>query len=144
MTPKFRDGAASLHVWKAPRCCRCCWSTDHTLNGKVLLKLVVSQGYILNMWWKQYQTPNLPELHGIVIIHYSVLTLHKENWNSFTEIEHEGGRGALNRVIMNDWLCFEMEPVKTMWSLSTWSKLALKLSSFFTFTKEESIKAISK
>ena len=50
----------------------------------------------------------------------------------------------MNRVIMNDWLYFELKPVKTMWSLSAWSKLALKLSSFFTFTKEESVKAISK
>ena len=54
------------------------------------------------MWEKQYQTPNLPELHGIVIIHYSVLTLHKENWNSFTEIEAEGGRGPLNSD--HEWL----------------------------------------
>lgn len=53
----------------------------------------------------------------------------------------------MDSMIRNAWVCLELECVKAMWNLSTWSKLGLKHSSFFSFTKERqsvSIKTISK
>lgn len=42
----------------------------------------------------------------------------------------------MDSMIRNAWVCLELECVKAMWNLSTWSKLGLKHSSFFSFTKE--------